>query len=230
MGTGSCPSNGCRRVCRLTGPHGEANGPAAQHAHPAVPAASQAAPQSQASFRRLPPGRSATRHRGEPVRARNTGVRDAEAEPVRAHRLWAAARGWPAPSRALQATADRVALVVSADAEDIVQDSFNALRSAGPGAIGVDDALGYLLRSVILRCRSARRDAAPTEHSAFASALWTRPAWQREVLALRYFAELSGTQIGAAPGIKWGTVGRRFARASLLRRARNSGDRWFSRH
>jgi DNA-directed RNA polymerase specialized sigma24 family protein len=117
-----------------------------------------------------------------------------------------------------------------AAAEDIVQDSFTALRSAGPGAIGVDDALGYLLRSVILRCRSARRDATPTEHSALASALWTRPAWQREALALRYFAELSGTKIGAAPGIRWGTVRRRFARAGLLRRVRNSGDRWFGRH
>jgi DNA-directed RNA polymerase specialized sigma24 family protein len=95
------------------------------------------------------------------------------------------------------------------------------LRAAGPGAIGVDDALGYLLRSVIVRCRSARRDVTPTEHSAFASALWTRPAWQREVLALRYFAELSGTPIAATRGIGRGAVRRRLTWASSLRRLRN---------
>ena len=112
-----------------------------------------------------------------------------------------------------------------AAAEDIVQDSFDALRSAGPGTMGVDDALGYLLRSVIRRCRSARRAVTPTEHSAFASALWTRPAWQREVLARRYFAELSGTQPAAAPGIRWGTVRRRFTWVGLPRRVRNGRGR-----
>ena len=90
---------------------------------------------------------------------------------------------------------------------------------------GADDALGYLLRSVVMRCRSVRRAATRTEHSAFASALWTRPAWQREVLARRYFAELSGTQVAAAPGVNWDAVRRRIAWAGLRRWARNPGDR-----
>lgn len=94
-------------------------------------------------------------------------------------------------------------------AEDIVEDSFAAVRSASPGTLGADDALGYLLQSVIWRCRPARRKAARTEHSAFASALSTLPARHREILALRYFAELSGTQAMMTPGPRTGWFRRR---------------------
>jgi DNA-directed RNA polymerase specialized sigma24 family protein len=109
-----------------------------------------------------------------------------------------------------------------AAAQDVVQDSFGALRSAGPGALAADDALGYLLGLVIWRCRSARRTAVRTEHSAFASVLWTLPARQREVLALRYFAELSGIQAAAMPSLD--RVRRHIAWAGLLGRAGGRGQ------
>jgi RNA polymerase sigma factor (sigma-70 family) len=86
-----------------------------------------------------------------------------------------------------------------------------------------EHALSYLRRSVVDRSRAALRRHVvvdkfaprlapdlPTGHgeasieverSAFISALWTLPPPQREVVVLRYFADLPETQVASATGI-----------------------------
>jgi RNA polymerase sigma-70 factor (sigma-E family) len=107
-------------------------------------------------------------------------------------------------------------------AEEIVQDSFVAVHAAWRRWPDADQALSYLRRSVVSRCRSALRQHAMVNHippqraadtaadeaerSAFISALWTLPARQREVMVLRYFADLPATQIASATGISEGAV------------------------
>lgn len=115
-----------------------------------------------------------------------------------------------------------------ATAEAIVQDAFVAVHAAWRRLHDADHALLHLRRSVIARSRWALRDragvdqlapaAAPAtpsasreadiglERSAFVSALWTLPARQREVVVLRYFADLPETQIASATGISEATV------------------------
>jgi RNA polymerase sigma-70 factor (sigma-E family) len=129
-------------------------------------------------------------------------------------------------------------------AEEIVQDSFVAVHSVWRTTPDDDVALCYLRRSVIDRSRTLpRRDAtagtraarpAPDmpgtgpsqqagaispESSAFVSALWALPARQREVLVLRYFADLSEPQIAAATGISKAAVRNHIARAVSALRA-----------
>lgn len=115
-----------------------------------------------------------------------------------------------------------------ATAEEIVQESFVAMHSAWHRRLGTDAALSYLLRSVVDRSRSVLRhhviagklepkhapgrsdggqDAGiQLEQSALVSALWVLPARQREVLVLRYLAELPDHQIASAIGIGEGVV------------------------
>ena len=115
-----------------------------------------------------------------------------------------------------------------ATAEEIVQDAFVAVHAAWRRLPDADHALHYLRRSVIDRSRWALRDravadklapaSAPAmpgagreasiglERSAFVSALWTLPSRQREVVVLRYFADLPETQIASATGISEATV------------------------
>lgn len=122
-----------------------------------------------------------------------------------------------------------------ATAEEIVQDSFVAVHSVWRTMPDDDVALGYLRRSVIDRSRSlprrhltsgptAARSAPDTPvsgqqagispgSSAFVSALWALPARQREVLVLRYFADLSEPQIASATGISKGAVRNHIAQA-----------------
>lgn len=100
-----------------------------------------------------------------------------------------------------------------ASAEEIVQDAFVAVHSAWRKLPDADHALSYLRRSVVDRSRSVRRHqvvaeagwgqeaGGEPERSAFISALWTLPARQREVVVLRYFADLPETQVAAATGI-----------------------------
>jgi len=128
-----------------------------------------------------------------------------------------------------------------AAAEEIVQDAFVAVHAAWPRLPDADHALPYLRRSVIDRSRSALRHravadklapaAAPTpsgvsreagielERSAFVSALWTLPVRQREVVVLRYFADLPESQIASATGISEAAVRSHTARAMSSLRA-----------
>jgi DNA-directed RNA polymerase specialized sigma24 family protein len=86
-------------------------------------------------------------------------------------------------------------------AEDIVQEAFAALYGEWPTLPGADAALARLRRSVVRRSRSASslRPAAGTgvPGSAVMSALRTLPVRQREVVVLRYFADLPAGEIAA---------------------------------
>jgi RNA polymerase sigma-70 factor (sigma-E family) len=131
-----------------------------------------------------------------------------------------------------------------ATAEEIVQDSFVAVHAAWRRLPDADHALSYLRRSVVDRSRSVLRQhvvldkLAPglpsghgeasieVERSAFISALWTLPTRQREVVVLRYFADLPVTQVASATGISEGAVKVHAARAmsSLRAELRKAGD------
>ena len=116
-------------------------------------------------------------------------------------------------------------------AEEIVQDSFVAVHGRWRGLRDPDRALAYLRQTVVNRGRSAlrhraRRRAArrarPAGHhgagsrrrrvlpttgaTAVLDALRGLPARQREVLALRYYSELSEAEIADALGISRGAV------------------------
>ncbi len=131
------------------------------------------------------------------------------------------------------------ALLVSdlATAEDIVQDSFAAVHRTLPALPDTDAALCYLRRSVVHRSRSASRHqvAAGTSApdlpgigaepsillpgSAVVSALRALPARQREVLVLRYLADLSETEIASVTGRSAAAVKGQIARAMSSLRA-----------
>jgi len=89
-----------------------------------------------------------------------------------------------------------------ATAEEIVQDAFVAVCSAWPGFRGRPDAGAALslLRLVIDRSRAVP-PGCPPGPSGFLSVLWALPARQREVLVLRYFADLPEHQVAAATGL-----------------------------
>ena len=115
----------------------------------------------------------------------------------------------------------------AAVAEDVVQDAFTAVyrnwdRIVDPGA-----AVAYLRRSVVNASRSALRrrirarkytlvdadvagaDASTllaADHDLVRQALRQLPDRQREVLTLRYVAELTDAEISAATGLSAGGV------------------------
>ncbi|MEU2288342.1 sigma-70 family RNA polymerase sigma factor [Streptomyces sp. NPDC013178] len=116
-----------------------------------------------------------------------------------------------------------------ATAEDVVQDAFTALyRRHGEHITGVDNALGYLRTSVVnashsvlRRRRTARAWTPPAEvdvpsaeeyvvlkeaHREVLAALSQLSPRRREVLVLRYWADLSEAEIAATLGISRGTV------------------------
>lgn len=121
----------------------------------------------------------------------------------------------------------RLALLLVDDlptAEDVVHDAVARMlgRDIRPGA-----ALGYArtavvngARSTLRRRRTARDHVAPIgidsdpadiavlaeEHREVLAALRRLPARQREVLVLRYYAELSEAEVAAATGVSRGTV------------------------
>jgi RNA polymerase sigma factor (sigma-70 family) len=122
----------------------------------------------------------------------------------------------------------------AATAEHVVQDSFVAMHSAWNRLGDGDHAIDYLLRSVVRRSRRVPRhgtaahaiEAAPagkspaaqathtwTHRFALGSALHDLPARQREVLVLRYYADLPDARIASALRITTGAVGRLAARA-----------------
>jgi RNA polymerase sigma-70 factor (sigma-E family) len=128
-----------------------------------------------------------------------------------------------------------------ATAEDVVQDSFIAMHRAWGRLRDTSRALPYLRCAVINRSRSVLRhrvvaDRQPAmavpqwpsaEDSALAlvqrssvlAALGGLPARQREVVVLRYYADLSEAQIAAALGISTGAVKSHVARAKNSLRA-----------
>jgi RNA polymerase sigma-70 factor (sigma-E family) len=115
-------------------------------------------------------------------------------------------------------------------AEEVVQDAFAALHRRW-GSISTPDAsIGYLRtsvvngsRSVLRRRRTVRANPWPDasgwraddadarvllaeEHREVLTALRKLPGRQREVIVLRYWAELTETEISAALGISVGAV------------------------
>lgn len=122
-----------------------------------------------------------------------------------------------------------------ATAEDVVQDSFITLHRAWPRLRDPGKALPYLRRSVINNSRSVLRHRAvagrypslpaaglpSAEESALAGvqrssvleALSALPSRQREVVILRYYADLSEAEIAEALGISKGAVKSHTARA-----------------
>ena len=125
----------------------------------------------------------------------------------------------------------RLALLLVDDretAEDVVQDAFAALHRRWSGLAAESSALPYLrscvingARSVLRRRRTVRSrwlddpgtaDPADVstmlaaEHAAVLAALHRLPERQREVIVLRYWAELSEAEIAAALGISAGAV------------------------
>jgi DNA-directed RNA polymerase specialized sigma24 family protein len=104
-------------------------------------------------------------------------------------------------------------------AEEIVQDSFVAVHAAWRRRPDTGHALSCLRRSVVDRSRAVPRQRAAVERSAFISALWTLPARQREVVVLRYFANLPETEVASATGISEATVKAHAARAVSSLRA-----------
>ncbi|WP_406284255.1 SigE family RNA polymerase sigma factor [Embleya sp. NBC_00896] len=114
-------------------------------------------------------------------------------------------------------------------AEDVVQDAFAALYSNfGENLDDVDNAMAYLRtsvvnlsRSVLRRRRTARAYVPPhepdasspeeaavlsDEHMRVLAALKRLAPRQREVLVLRYWSELSETQMADVLGLSRGTI------------------------
>jgi RNA polymerase sigma-70 factor (sigma-E family) len=113
-------------------------------------------------------------------------------------------------------------------AEDVVQDAFTGLHAHWHRLRDEQSAVGYLRRSVVNASRSVlrRRRTARTyvwpaageepgadagvlaadEHRRLRQALFRLPRRQREVLVLRYWADLSEAEIADTLGISTGTV------------------------
>ena len=113
-------------------------------------------------------------------------------------------------------------------AEEIVQESFIAMHGSWRRLRDPDRALAYLRQSVVNRSRSALRHRKVTEkhaprampnaasaedgamaaieHHAVLDALRKLPERQREVLVLRYYADLSEAEIADAIGVSRGAV------------------------
>lgn len=122
----------------------------------------------------------------------------------------------------------RTLVDTTASAEEVVQDAFERVVRRWDRLRDVDSIEAYLRRCVINGCRDRIRrrtvrraatvDAAMTVLSAEDRALLSDrqqrllaavrrlPARQRDVLLLRYFAELSEAEVAAALGISKGTV------------------------
>ncbi|HEX2894035.1 MAG TPA: SigE family RNA polymerase sigma factor [Marmoricola sp.] len=130
-------------------------------------------------------------------------------------------------------------------AEDVVQDSFVAVHRQWE-RIDPDKAAAYLRRTVVNQSRSALRrrsvamrhrpepvPAAPAadesvlraeRRDAVLHALAALPARQREVLALRYYLDLSEAEIASTLGISRGAVKSHASRGAAALRARLSPE------
>jgi RNA polymerase sigma-70 factor (sigma-E family) len=143
----------------------------------------------------------------------------------------------------------RLALVMVGDlatAEDVVQDCFERLHARWPRVREPERALAYARSAVLNGCRSVHRRsavarrhaprlavradaAAPdtasvtTDRLQLAAALRKLPRRQREVLVLRYYADLSVTEIAATLGISAGNASACLSRG-LARLAAEIGE------
>jgi RNA polymerase sigma-70 factor (sigma-E family) len=128
-----------------------------------------------------------------------------------------------------------------ATAEEVVQDSFVALHSGLHRLRDGEKALAYLRAAVLNRSRSVLRhrvvvdrnapkpvpDMPSAEHGALAllersavvAALRRLPVRQREVVVLRFYADLSEAQIASTMGITRGAVKSHTARAMAALRS-----------
>jgi RNA polymerase sigma-70 factor (sigma-E family) len=138
----------------------------------------------------------------------------------------------------------RLAMLLLGDlpaAEDVVQEAFIALRTGWRRLRDTDKALPYLRQAVVNGSRSVLRHRAVAdrnapgnvtdepsaesramtllERSAVTAALRGLPARQREVIVLRYYADLSEAEIAAAMGISKGAVKSHAARAKTTLRS-----------
>jgi DNA-directed RNA polymerase specialized sigma24 family protein len=104
-----------------------------------------------------------------------------------------------------------------ATAEDIVQGAFAAVHGRWHVLPDVDAALAYLHWSVVHQSRSVplpeSAEMAGEPGSAVVSALRTLSARQREVVVLRYFADLPEAEIASATGMSMAAVRDHAARA-----------------
>jgi DNA-directed RNA polymerase specialized sigma24 family protein len=97
-----------------------------------------------------------------------------------------------------------------ATAEDIVQDAFAAVHGRWHVLPDADAALAYLRWSVVHQSRSVplpeSAEGTGEQGSAVVSALRALSAGQREVVVLRYFADLPDTEIASATGLSVAAV------------------------
>jgi DNA-directed RNA polymerase specialized sigma24 family protein len=110
-----------------------------------------------------------------------------------------------------------------ATAEEIVQDSFVAIAAAWRRRGSLACPLDFLRQSVVQRSRSGRYRPPAASGSANGSApllaaLGALPARQREVLVMRYYANLSEEQAAEAIGISRAAVRRHATRANAALR------------
>jgi RNA polymerase sigma-70 factor (sigma-E family) len=128
-------------------------------------------------------------------------------------------------------------------AEEVVQDAFVAMHGRWRSLRDPDKAAAYLRQAVVNRSRSALRHRGVVERyvarqpapgnaeaadgpslaadrrTAVLDALRALPTRQREVLALRYYLELSEIEIADALGISRGSVKAHASRGSAALRA-----------
>jgi DNA-directed RNA polymerase specialized sigma24 family protein len=88
-----------------------------------------------------------------------------------------------------------------ASAEEIVQEAFADLHGTWRTLPGPDAGLRYLRRSLIRRSRAVTSQQADPG-AGLLLALRALPARQREVLVLRYFADLPEAEIAAVTGTR----------------------------
>jgi RNA polymerase sigma-70 factor (sigma-E family) len=181
---------------------------------------------------------------GGPVALRRTAQGSTGSGTLAAGAGWDAAQAVTAIYTTHYRSLVRLAVLLVGDvatAEEIVQDSFITMHATWRRLRDTEKALAYLRQCVVNRSRSVLRHreimdkTAPSrapdlpaaeqdaltllERSAVISALRTLPPPQREVLVLRYYADLSDAQIASAMGISISAVKGHTARAVSSLRA-----------
>ena len=120
----------------------------------------------------------------------------------------------------------RLAALLVADpatAEEIVQEAFADVHGTWRTLPGQDAALRYLRRSLLRRSRAVTPQQADPGAGLLA-ALRALPARQREVLVLRYFADLPEAEIAAVTGTRLALVRTYAARGMSSLRAGLPGN------
>jgi len=184
---------------------------------------------------------ASTQASGRPVHGANGTSSNGHGRPGGPHRTGAAGApgsyGDPVSALYEQHYASLVRLTAllvrdTAAAEEIVQDSFVAVAAAWRRRGNTDGALEFLHQSVLNRSRSALRHGiapapatgCPSGSPPLLAALSQLPARQREVLVLRFYANLSEEQAADTIGISPAAVRRHATLAgSALRTLLDAG-------